>query len=104
MEAMLESAFLKVVNLSITGSYVILAVLAARLLLRRAPKKFSYALWAAVGFRLLSPVSFRAAFSLPAAMRKFWQNAAAASSRPSPLATVSAATSGTSASLWTTMM
>ena len=64
MEAMLNAAFLKVVNLSITGSYVILAVLAARLLLRRAPKKFSYALWAAVGFRLLSPVSFRAAFSL----------------------------------------
>lgn len=38
----------KIVNMSLTGSIVILSVMLARLLLRRAPKLFSYALWAAV--------------------------------------------------------
>ena len=41
MEAMLETAFLKVVNMSITASYVVLAVVALRLALKKLPKKFS---------------------------------------------------------------
>ena len=41
----------------IVGIIVILFVLLARLLLRRAPKVFSYALWAVVLFRLLCPVT-----------------------------------------------
>ena len=53
-----------ILNMSLTGSLVILAVLAARLLLRRAPKVFSYVLWAAVLFRLLCPVSFTSDFSV----------------------------------------
>ena len=51
-------------NMSLTAGVVILCVLAARLLLRRAPKVFSYALWAVVLFRLLCPVSLSSGLSL----------------------------------------
>lgn len=51
-------------DLSLTASIVILAVLLARLLLRRAPRVYSYALWAVVAFRLICPVSFSSQFSL----------------------------------------
>ena len=57
-----------VCNMSLTASVVILAVLAVRLLLRRAPKVFSYALWAVVLFRLLCPVSVTSAVSLMGAL------------------------------------
>ena len=69
MEAVLEAIFIKVVNMSITASYVILAVMALRLLLKKAPKKYAYALWGAVGFRLICPVSFRSVFSVLAPLR-----------------------------------
>ena len=61
---MLQTMFLTVVNMSITASAAILLVLPARLLLRRAPKVFSYALWAVVLFRLLCPVSLPSVISL----------------------------------------
>ena len=61
---MLDAVFLKILDMSKTGSLVILAVLLARLLLKKAPKVFSYALWAVVLFRLLCPVSFEAQMSL----------------------------------------
>ena len=51
-------------NMSLTASAVILCVLLVRLLLCRAPRVFSYALWAVVLFRLLCPVSLTAGFSL----------------------------------------
>ncbi len=60
----MESLFLKILNMSITASYVILALLFIRLLLKRAPKKYAYLLWTAVLFRLICPVSFSSAFSL----------------------------------------
>lgn len=60
----MEAIFLKVLNMSAAASVVICAVLLVRLLLRRAPKKWSYLLWAVVAFRLACPVSIRAAFSL----------------------------------------
>lgn len=41
---MLDTLFLSVLNMSITAGIVILVVLPVRLLLRRAPKIFSYAL------------------------------------------------------------
>ena len=56
-EFVMHRLFPIVCNMSLTASVVILAVLAVRLLLRRAPKVFSYALWAVVLFRLLCPVS-----------------------------------------------
>ena len=62
--------FLIVLNMSITGSFVALAVMIARLLLKRAPKIFSYALWAIVLFRLICPFSFESAVSLIPANRE----------------------------------
>lgn len=53
----------RILNMSLTGSIVIAAVLLARLLLRRSPKKYAYALWAVVLFRLLCPVSISAPVS-----------------------------------------
>ncbi len=61
---MLVYLFLKVVNMSITASFVILFVLIARLLLKKAPKIFSYALWSVVLFRLVCPFSFESIYSL----------------------------------------
>lgn len=51
-------------NMSIAASVVIVFVLAARLLLKKAPKVFSYALWSVVLFRLLCPFSIPTGFSL----------------------------------------
>ena len=50
--------------MSITASYVALAVIAIRMLLKKVPKAFSYALWLAVLIRLVCPFSFNSAFSL----------------------------------------
>ena len=61
---MLQHLFIRVLNMSLTGSLMILAVLLVRMLLRRAPKLFSYMLWLVVLFRLLCPVSFESGFSL----------------------------------------
>jgi beta-lactamase regulating signal transducer with metallopeptidase domain len=60
----LEALFLQICNMSITGGYVILAVLLVRLLMRRAPARATCMLWVAAAFRLLCPVSFTAVFSL----------------------------------------
>lgn len=54
----------KILNMSLTAGIVIVLVLFARLPLKKAPKVFSYALWAVVLFRLLCPVSFSSEFSL----------------------------------------
>ena len=55
--------FLQILQMSVTGSFVIGFVLIARLLLKKAPKKFSYLLWALVLFRLLCPLSIGSSFS-----------------------------------------
>lgn len=49
--------FKQVLNMSLTASIIILFVVAARLILKKAPKIYSYALWSVVLFRLLCPVS-----------------------------------------------
>ena len=77
MEQMLEQFFISVLNMSLTAGVAILAVFAARLFLKRAPRIFSYGLWAVVLFRLLCPVSFAAPLSLLGAL----QNEAGASGR-----------------------
>lgn len=56
--------FRTLLNMSAESCWVILAVLALRLLLRRAPKGYAYALWSVVLFRLLCPVSFQSAVNL----------------------------------------
>ncbi len=61
----LTHGFLPVIlNMTITASLLILLVLVVRLLLRRAPKVFSYALWSVVLFRLLCPISFTSDLAL----------------------------------------
>ena len=51
-------------NMSLTASVVIAAVLLMRLALRRAPRGFSCVLWLVVLFRLLCPVSLSTDISL----------------------------------------
>ena len=59
----LISLFSEVADISAGASVAILFVLAARLLLKRAPKVFSYALWAIVLLRLLVPVTVESPIS-----------------------------------------
>ena len=61
---MLAKLFMRILDMSITGSIVISAVLLARLLLKKAPKIISYALWFVVLLRLLCPFSMQAPFSV----------------------------------------
>lgn len=56
--------FPRLLNMSLTASVVILFVIFARLLLKRAPKIFSYALWYVVLFRLFCPVAINSPLSL----------------------------------------
>ena len=51
-------------NMSLTASYVALAVIIVRFFLKKAPKIFSYALWTVVLFRLLCPFTFESHISL----------------------------------------
>lgn len=60
----MEAIFLQILNMSITGSYIILAVMILRLFLKKAPKKYSYLLWAVCAFRLCCPISFKNIFSI----------------------------------------
>ena len=63
-----QTLFPTLLNMSLTAGIVILCVMAARLALKRAPKVFSYALWAVVLFRLLCPVSLPSGISLLGAL------------------------------------
>lgn len=56
--------FLSIVNRSIAASWLILAVLVLRLLLKRAPRWISVLLWGLVGVRLVCPVTLESPFSL----------------------------------------
>ena len=56
--------FLKIVNLSLSASWLVLAVLAARLLLKKAPKWVNVLLWGLVAVRLLCPFTLESAMSL----------------------------------------
>lgn len=59
-----DDLFLRVLDLTKSGTLVILAVLLLRLFLRKAPKICSYVLWAVVLFRLLCPVSLEAQWAV----------------------------------------
>jgi beta-lactamase regulating signal transducer with metallopeptidase domain len=60
----LDTLFLQILNMTITGSYVILAIIVVRMALWKASKGFSYALWSVAAFRLLCPISFSSVVSL----------------------------------------
>lgn len=55
--------FSGILQMSLTASFVIVVVLVCRVLLKKAPKIFTYALWGVVLFRLLCPVSIDLPFS-----------------------------------------
>ena len=81
----MKELFLRILNMSLTGSFVIVLVMIARLALKRAPKLFSYALWLVVLFRLLCPVSLSAPVSLLNWLKPQVQSAAPAASTVSYL-------------------
>ena len=56
--------FPRILNMSLTASVIICLVLLCRLLLKRAPKIYSYILWSVVIFRLLCPFSLSAPISV----------------------------------------
>ncbi|MBQ9134220.1 MAG: hypothetical protein IJX64_06785 [Clostridia bacterium] len=60
----MTAIFLKLLNMSITASWLVLAVVVLRLLLKKAPKAITCALWALVAIRLLCPFSIESMFSL----------------------------------------
>ena len=60
----MANIFIDLFNMSITASYLVLAVVVARLLLKKAPKWINCLLWALVGIRLICPFSIESALSL----------------------------------------
>lgn len=60
----MEMLFFRILNLSITASWLILAVLLVRPALKKAPRWISCALWALVGLRLVIPFSLESGVSL----------------------------------------
>lgn len=60
----MSAVFIRIVNMSITAGWLIMAVVLARLLLRRAPRWIICLLWGLVAVRLVSPFSLESVFSL----------------------------------------
>ena len=60
----MDAIFLKLLNMSISAGWLILAVIVIRLLLKKAPKWISCLLWAIVAVRLLCPFSIESTLSL----------------------------------------
>lgn len=60
----MTGVFSTVLDMTVKAGVVIVAILLMRLLLLKAPKKFSYMLWSVAAFRLCVPVSFQAVFSI----------------------------------------
>lgn len=56
--------FLRIVNMSISASWLVLAVLVLRIVLKKAPRWINVILWGIVAVRLLCPFSIESALSL----------------------------------------
>ena len=54
----------KILNMSLTASVISVTVIILRLLLKRAPKVYSYMLWSVVLFRLLCPITINTPLSV----------------------------------------
>lgn len=72
----MSNVFLTLLNMSITASWLILAVIVIRLLLKKAPKWISCALWTLVAFRLICPFSLESKLSLIPTSQTIPQNIA----------------------------
>lgn len=60
----MSELFLKIVNMSISASYIVLAVLLLRFALKKAPKWITVLLWGIVAIRLICPFSIESVLSL----------------------------------------
>ena len=60
----MSEAFLKIVNMSVSASWLVLVVLALRFLLKKAPKWVNVLLWGLVAIRLICPISIESSLSL----------------------------------------
>ena len=60
----LKTAFLKLANMSISASWLVLAILVLRLVLKKAPKWVNVLLWGIVAVRLICPFTIESALSL----------------------------------------
>nr|WP_305132738.1 M56 family metallopeptidase [uncultured Acetatifactor sp.] len=60
----MRDVFWEVLSRSVTAGWLVLAVAALRLILKRAPRRVSVLLWGMVALRLLCPVSIESRFSL----------------------------------------
>lgn len=60
----MPEVFLRIINMSISASFVVLAVLLLRLLLKKAPRWITVVLWGIVAVRLVCPFSLESALSL----------------------------------------
>ena len=60
----MEDLFIHVLNISITASFLVLAIILYRLFAKKAPKWVSVLLWGLVGLRLLLPFNIESALSL----------------------------------------
>ena len=60
----MAAVFLKLLNLSISASWLVLAVLVLRLISKRSPKWVNVLLWGIVALRLVLPFSIESALSL----------------------------------------
>ncbi len=61
---MMEGVFLKLLNMSVTAGWIILAVTILRAVLKKAPRWIRCALWGIAGLRLVIPVFFESRASL----------------------------------------
>lgn len=60
----MDAVFLKLLNVSVSASFLAVSVILFRLIFKKAPKALTVALWALVAVRLLCPVSIESNFSL----------------------------------------
>ena len=60
----MDAVFLKLLNMSITASWLVLLVIVLRFLLKKAPKSLTILMWALVAVRLVCPFSFESVLSL----------------------------------------
>lgn len=60
----MENIFLTILNMSITASFLVLAIVLLRLLLKKAPRFIMCLLWILVAVRLMCPFSFESILSL----------------------------------------
>lgn len=60
----MQNVFIDLLNISITASYIIIAVILFRIVFKKIPRKFICILWGIAGLRLIMPFKFESIFSL----------------------------------------